>query len=82
MLLWASIILMQIDLYEWHRARNVPLFQKAHMIITSKPTLDYDEQMNVLTELEEYEKQIRSIRQKVFETVQRERLKSSDPNKA
>jgi hypothetical protein len=70
---------MKINIYEWHRARNVPLFNKAHMIIASTSQLEYEEQMAVLKELEEYEKQIRSLRQKIFETVQRERLQSSEP---
>ena len=56
---------MSINLKEWHLSKNVPVFQRASQLIQSPEESDIEEISAVIKELENYEAQIRVLRQEV-----------------
>jgi hypothetical protein len=58
---------MSINLKEWHLSKNVLVFQRASQLIQSPEKSDIEEIGAVIKELENYEAQIRALRQEVFQ---------------
>jgi hypothetical protein len=72
--MWVTVLshfLMEIKLLDWHKARNVPLFEKAQSIIENDNNYSLDEVKGVLDSLKMYEEQLRDLRHTGFNIYQK-----------
>ena len=60
---------MTSKIYESHLSRNVPIFVRTREIIDKKKICSIEDIMSVIDELIEYEKEIRDLRQSIFEAT-------------
>ena len=60
---------MTIKIVEHHLSRNVPVFVRAKEIIDKPKKCSVEDIVSVIEELTEYEKEIRNLRQSVFEAT-------------
>ena len=54
---------------EHHLSRNVPVFLRARAIIDKQNICSVEDIVSVIEELTEYEKEIRNLRQRIFEAT-------------
>lgn len=52
-----------------HLSRNVPVFVRARQIIDKQSICSVEDIVSVIKELTEYEKEIRNLRQRIFEAT-------------
>ncbi|MHA1541640.1 MAG: hypothetical protein ACTSQH_01535 [Candidatus Hodarchaeales archaeon] len=60
---------MTNKIIEHHLSRNVPIFVRAKEIIDKENIFSIEDIVSVIEELTEYEEEIRTLRQRIFEAT-------------